>query len=179
MPCIAARDAARKPLDAAKPIGRFPLSWIGKLDGEARPLHNRGRASRLAEQAARIAAVLTLWRDLHAPHVDVATMADGITLAQFYLSEVLLLADAATVSAEIERAETLRAWLLDSFPNREVTVRDVVQLGPNSLREAPKAKAAIALLVAHQWLAPLEKGAIVRGAARREAWCIVGAANVV
>ena len=44
---------------------------------------------------------------------------------------------------------------------------------------SPKAKAAIALLVAHHWLAPLEKGAIVRGAARREAWRIVGAANVV
>lgn len=95
-------------------------------------------------------------------------MGDGITLAQFYLSEALRLSDAATVSAEIERAETLRAWLLEAFPHREVTVRDVVQLGPNALREGPKARAAIGLLVAHHWLAPLEKGTVIRGAARLE-----------
>lgn len=41
-------------------------------------------------------------------------MADAITLAQFYLTEALRLSDAATVSAEIERAEALRVWLLES-----------------------------------------------------------------
>lgn len=138
-----------------------------------------GSASKIAEQAARIAAVLTLWRDLHAPYVTVETMGDGIILAQFYLSEALRLSDAATISAEIERAETLRSWLMESFPYREITVRDVVQLGPNSLREAPKARAAIALLAAHNWLTPLEKGTVIRGAARKEAWLKAVAASVV
>jgi hypothetical protein len=165
--------------DARALLVRF-ADTIEAEQGPGRSLRRvTGSASKIAEQAARIAAVLTLWSDLHAPHVGVATMADGITLAQFYLSEALRLADAATVSAEIERAETLRAWLLESFPHSEVTVRDVVQFGPNSLREAPKARAAIALLVAHHWLIPLEQGTFIRGAARKEAWRIVRAGDVV
>src|SRR6056297_1604272 len=86
--------------------------------------HVTGTASKAAEQAARIAGVLTLWRDLHAPEVEAHDMADAIDLAQFYLSEASRLASAATVSAEIDRAETLRRWLLESWPEPEITVRD-------------------------------------------------------
>ncbi|MBC2836425.1 YfjI family protein [Paragemmobacter straminiformis] len=177
------RALETRPLHLAPDARALLVQFADAIEAEQAPGRSlrrvTGSASKIAEQAARIAGVLTLWRDLHAPQVDVATMADGIILAQFYLSEALRLADAATVSAEIERAETLRAWLLDSFPHREVTVRDVVQLGPNALREAPKAKAAIALLVTHNWLIPLERGTVIRGAARKEAWLKVGAENVV
>jgi hypothetical protein len=135
--------------------------------------HITGAASKAAEQAARIAGVLTLWRDLHAPAVDARDMADAIDLAQFYLSEASRLASAATVSAEIDRAETLRRWLLDTWQEPEVLVRDVVRLGPNPLRESPKARAALGILEAHGWLVALEAGTVVRGAARAEAWRIV------
>jgi hypothetical protein len=64
--------------------------------------HITGTASKAAEQAARIAGVLTLWRDLEAQNVQPSDMADAITLAQFYLSEASRLASAATVSAEID-----------------------------------------------------------------------------
>jgi hypothetical protein len=83
------------------------------------------------------------------------------------------------LSAETERAETLRVWFLETFLHQELTLRNVVQLGPNSLRESTKAKAAIGLLVAHHWLIPLEKETVIRGAARKEAWRMVGAGNVV
>ncbi|MCL1629964.1 YfjI family protein [Roseibaca sp. V10] len=63
--------------------------------------HITGTASKAAEQAARIAGVLTLWRDLQAPAVEACDMADAIALAQFYLSEASRLASAATVSAEM------------------------------------------------------------------------------
>jgi len=142
--------------------------------------HITGTASKAAEQAARIAGVLTLWRDLHAPAVEARDMADAIDLAQFYLSEASRLASAATVSAEIDRAETLRRWLLDGWPEPEVLVRDVVRLGPNPLREGPKARAALGILERHGWLVPMEAGTVVRGAARAEAWAIVkGAGDVV
>lgn len=142
--------------------------------------HITGTASKAAEQAARIAGVLTLWRDLQAPKVEGRDMADAIDLAQFYLSEASRLASAALVSAEIDRAEALRKWLLESWPEREIMVRDVVRLGPNPLRESPKARAALAILEKHGWLVPLEAGTVVRGAARAEAWAIVkGAGHVV
>ena len=70
--------------------------------------HVTGYASKAAEQAARIAGVLTLWGGLHATQVSPETMADAITLAQFYLSEAARLADAATISTETARAEALR-----------------------------------------------------------------------
>lgn len=141
--------------------------------------HITGTASKAAEQAARIAGVLTLWRDLEAPKVEARDMADAIELAQFYLSEASRLASAATVSAEIDRAEALRKWLMESWPEPEVLVRDVVRLGPNPLRESPKARAALGILEKHGWITPLEAGTVVRGAARAEAWAIVKGAGYV
>ena len=142
--------------------------------------HITGTASKAAEQAARIAGVLTLWRDLEAPKVEVSDMTNAIELAQFYLAEASRLASAATVSAEIDRAETLRRWLLESWPHPEILCAEVVRRGPNPLRETLKARATLGILEKHGWLAPLEAGTVVRGAARKEAWAIVrGTENVV
>ena len=142
--------------------------------------HISGTASKTAEQAARIAGVLTLWRDLYAPEVQVCEMNYAIMLAQYYLAEASRLSSAALVSAEIDKAEKLRRWLLESFPETEVLVRDVVRLGPNALRESPKARAALGILEKHGWLVALEAGTVVRGAARANAWRIVrGATDVV
>jgi hypothetical protein len=141
--------------------------------------HVTGHASKAAEQAARMAGVLTLWRELDAPEVPGEAMADAITLAQFYLGEAARLADAATVSVVVEQAEALRNWLLGGWTEPEVLPRDVVQLGPNALRETAKARAALVMLEAHGWLVKLEEGAIVRGSSRREAWRIVRPCDVV
>ncbi|WP_108484565.1 YfjI family protein [Oceaniglobus ichthyenteri] len=141
--------------------------------------HITGAASKIAEQAARMAGVLTLWTDLEAREVEATTMADAITLARFYLSEASRLASAATVSAEIDRAETLRKWLLENWPHPDITLRDVVRLGPNPLRESPKARAALALLERHGWLVALAPGTVIRGAARKEAWQIVQGARQI
>lgn len=139
--------------------------------------HVTGYASKAAEQAARIAGVLTLWRDLHAADVQPHDMADGITLAQFYLGEAARLADAATVSVEIDKAEALRKWLLANWPHLEILPSDIVQRAPvRALRDRPAAKKAIAMLVEAGWLVPLEQGAVVRGAARKEAYRIWGRA---
>lgn len=134
--------------------------------------HVSGYASKAAEQAARIAGVLTLWQDLDAPSVAAQDMIHGIALARFYLSEALRLSDAATVSQEIDRAEALRRWLRESWPHPDVMVRDVVRLGPNALRESPRARAALTLLDRHGWLTPLDPGTVLRGAPRAEAWRI-------
>jgi len=141
--------------------------------------HITGTASKSAEQAARIAGVLTLWRDLEATRVEARDMADAIELAQFYLSEASRLASAALVSTEIDRADALRKWLVESWAEAEVLVRDVVQFGPNPLRETPKARAALGILEKHGWLTPLEAGVVVRGSVRKEVWRIVRASDVV
>ncbi|MEI4263900.1 DUF3987 domain-containing protein [Roseovarius sp. D0-M9] len=133
-----------------------------------------GYASKAAEQAARIAGVLTAWADLEAPEVTEETMLDAIALADFYLSEALRLSDAANVSADIERAEALRKWLHKSWQKSAITPRDVVRLAPiRALRESPAARTAISTLVQHGWLERLPDGTQVDGKARKEAYRII------
>ncbi|MEI4262242.1 YfjI family protein [Roseovarius sp. D0-M9] len=142
--------------------------------------HITGTASKAAEQAARIAGVLTLWQDLQAVEVSGQDMVHAIMLAKFYLSEAARLAEAATVSAEIERAEKLRKWLLESWGEADIAQSEVIQSGPYALRDVKVAKAALALLEQYGWIVRLDKGAVVRGSARKDAWRIVrGLADVV
>ncbi|WP_233577775.1 DUF3987 domain-containing protein [Paracoccus yeei] len=140
-----------------------------------------GYASKAAEQACRIAGVLTLWRDLNAPAVEGEDMADAITLAGYYLGEALRLTDTAKVSEETDRAERLRQWLVEEWPHPEVMTRDVVQKAPiRALRETKAATASLGMLEKHGWVAPLPAGTVVRGAARSTAWRIVrGAGHAV
>jgi hypothetical protein len=132
-----------------------------------------GFASKSAEQAARIAGVLTLWQDLQALEVTAETMQNAITLARYYLEEANRLISGAMVDAEIDRAEKLRVWLLETWQEPEVTNRDVVQSGPNSVRDSKAAKKALQMLVDHGWLVALPKGTVIRGSARSQAWRVV------
>lgn len=131
-------------------------------------------ASKSAEQAARIAGVLTLFDDLNAPHIGSERMADGINLAQFYLSEAQRLADAAIIPMAIQDAETLRVWLLERWPDSLVSIRVIVRLGPGSLRDAKKAKAAVSILEQNDWLMKLDDSAVVDGTKSRHVWRIFG-----
>jgi len=135
--------------------------------------HVTGTASKAAEQAARIAGVMTLWKDLDAQEVDAVDMANAIELARYYLGEASRLASVAQISSEVAQAEKLRDWLLKGFDEDVVLVRDILRIGPYSLRESLKARAAIEMLEAHGWLNKLEKHAEVRGSRRKEAWRIV------
>ena len=141
-------------------------------------------ASKSPEQAARIAGVLTLWSDLGATIVSSKVMICAIELAQFYLWEAKRLAEAATVSEEIDRAELLRRWILDSWPtiaagqSRDpfsIVPRDVVVMGPNSLRETSAVKKLMNILETHGWLHGLEPGVVIDGQARQLAYRIVRA----
>ena len=101
-------------------------------------------------------------------------------MAKFYLAEASRLASVATISAEIDKAEALRKWLLESWAHDEIMVRDVVRLGPNPLRESPKARTALNILEKHGWLVRMDACAVVRGKVRTEAWRIVrGTSGVV
>jgi hypothetical protein len=135
--------------------------------------HISGAAAKSAEQAARIAAVLTLWGDLSAEDVPFATMINAIELARFYLLEASRLSSASTISAEISSAEKLRLWLLSDWPEADVAKVEVMNRGPGCCREAGKAEAACAMLERHGWLVPNPEGFQLRGKARRHSWRIV------
>ncbi len=132
-----------------------------------------GFASKSAEQAARIAGVLTLWEDLHAQEVSAETMQNGITLARYYLVESNRLISGAMVGADIDQAEKLRGWLMDTWQEADIMSRDVVQCGPNCIRDSILAKKALKILETHGWIVALPKGTVIRGSARSQAWRVV------
>lgn len=132
-----------------------------------------GYASKAAEQAARIAAVLTLWEDLDAKEVSAVTMSNAVDLAEFYLGEALRLHGASNLSAETDKAEKLRVWLLEKWPEADIVPSEIVQSGPYGLRELKAVTPIINMLVDAGWLIPLEPHSIVRGKARKQAYKIV------
>jgi hypothetical protein len=121
-----------------------------RTDGEL--VSVREFACKASEHACRIAAVLTLVSDPEAFCVDEPTLERALTLVQFYLNEQVRLAGATSVSAEISNAQKLLDWF-DRKGRADVTARDVMRLGPNSIRDATSAKAALRLLAEHGWLA--------------------------
>ncbi len=139
-------------------------------------------ASKSPEQACRIAGVLTIWENLSAAEVTGAAMANGIALAQYYLSEARRLADAAIVSHDTTEAEKLRLWLLQSWPGiaagigrdpATVLQTDIIQRGPGSMREARKVAACIRQLADAGWLVALSEGTLIDGTPRKKAFRIV------
>lgn len=132
-------------------------------------------ASKAAEHAARIAAVLTLFENPDAGAVTGETIADAVTLATFYANEAARLSDAATVSAETAEAEKLRRWLLENWGEPFISASDAAQRGP--FKETDRARKALATLQRHGWAEPVVGGAEVLGKRRREAWRIVRTAR--
>jgi Protein of unknown function (DUF3987) len=186
------RELQPRRLPLASDARALLMAYADTIEGEQSAggslAHVTGYASKSAEQAARIAAVLTLWQDLHAPVVDAQEMGRGIELAQFYLAEAVRLSDAATVSAETRQAEALRVWLLESWPKLAngqardpctILPKDVVQFGPNALRETRIVRRLMAVLTEHGWLAALPEGVEIAGVARKLAYRIVRGSDVV
>lgn len=136
----------------------------------------RGHASKTAEQAARIAGVLTLWADLGAQEVSGETMANAIELARFYLSEAVRLSGVAQISDGVTKAEALRKWMLSPSWGKPWLDRSaVLNRGPSRLRDKDDADKALAILEESGWLIVLPKGTQIEGQARRRAWRIVPA----
>lgn len=121
--------------------------------------------------------MLTLWADLDAAEVTPQAMGWGVELAQFYLGEARRLAEAGLVSEETAKAERLRQWLMASWPHDDVLPGDILQSGPNALRERKALGGPLSMLVKAGYLQPLEPGTVIRGGARKEAYRIVRPAH--
>jgi hypothetical protein len=125
---------------------------LERAQGPHRELESvREWAAKAAEHARRIAGVLTLTADTAGIAVPAETMRGALTLMQYYLGEYVRVIGAADVSEEIRRAELLRKWLRQKLLHT-VTPRQVMQTGPNSIRSADVARAALRTLCEHRWL---------------------------
>ncbi|WP_297781157.1 YfjI family protein [uncultured Roseovarius sp.] len=130
----------------------------------------RAFASKTAEHAARLAAVLTIYADPDAAQVTGETMAGATEIATFYANEAARLADAAIVPPEVADAEKMRKWLLGSWGEPCISAAIAAQLGP--FKVTKRVRKALQLLADYGWLIE-ENGAEVAGKPRKEAWRIV------
>jgi len=135
--------------------------------------HITGFASKAAEHAVRLAGVLTVYTNPKALEISPEYMKNGIALADWYISEAVRLRDAASLSSDTTQAETLRVWLVSKWAEPYVSVRAIVNRGPNSLRESKLVRKIIAPLEVNGWLIRIPDGAEVLGEKSREAWRVV------
>jgi hypothetical protein len=137
-----------------------------------------GLAGKVPEHAARLASVLALFDDLNAAELSAIDLARGIKLANWYLGEALRLAEVGAVSDDVRLAEKLLAWLRSGWPVLSpanpvlVSLVDIYQSGPGSIREKAVAERAVTVLRDHGWLVKVEGGGTVRGVRRREVFTI-------
>jgi hypothetical protein len=151
--------------------------WIGFYNhverrvvsgGELEPA--RGLANKLPEHAARLAAVLTLVRDIHAAEIACAEMQAGIELAQHYVTEALRQLGASRISGELRLARQLLDWLQSHWNMWAVSLPDIYQRGPSAIRDKARASRMVSILEDHGYLDRIESGAEIEGKWRREAW---------
>jgi hypothetical protein len=136
-------------------------------DGDWREI--RPWASKAAEHAARLAAVVALFHDPEIAELDAEAFNQGARLADFYGGEMLRLCGAAAIGVELIEAEQLRHWIV--YKGKVlVAASEVMNGGPNLLRTAPKARAALQRLEEVGWLVKLPNGSEIDGRRRRDVW---------
>jgi hypothetical protein len=132
----------------------------------------RGLANKLQEHAARLAAVLTLVRDIDAGEIRRTEMEAGITLAEHYVSEALRLFGASRVNADLHLAQRLLDWLLNRWTEPNISLVDIYQRSLNAIGDKAAAQKLVLILEDHGWLVKIPQGAVVSGQHRRDAWLI-------
>jgi hypothetical protein len=129
----------------------------------------RGLANKLAEHAARIAAVLTLIDDIDAQEIPAHHMASGTKLAQYYAAEAIRLFEVGRTDPDLKSAQQLLDWMHKSKAV-QFSLTDIYQRGPRSIRNAKTARRLVSILVAHRHLEEVQDGVDLNGVRRKEVW---------
>jgi len=122
----------------------------GEFEGPARAF-----AAKTAEHALRLAGVLTLFDNPEAKEVPFEHLDAGIKLAEWYLLEQDRLFEAVVVPDSLRQAEKLLMWitgLVKEQGTREVSLREVLRLGPSFARTKEHAERLLATLEEHGYL---------------------------
>jgi hypothetical protein len=141
-----------------------------KPDGELSTI--KGFASKMAEHAGRIAAVLAAYADPKVTDVTADQMACGIELAQYYGAQMKRLANGAAISPDLKLAQRLLQWWQER-PEKRCHLAAIYQRGLNALSDASTARRIVAILEDHGWISRLAPGILLDGKPRREAWELV------
>lgn len=141
-------------------------------------------ANKVVSHVARLSAVLALFDDINVPEISALHLEKGVRLVEWYLEEMLRVNNAGHVSPEIAEAEKLLSWLHEQWPvlsttgdqGRLVSLPDIYQLGPYSIRDAAQAREVCETLVQHGWLRKIKDGGKhrIHGSLRSEVYSVIG-----
>lgn len=112
--------------------------------GDYRPIN--GFASKIADTALRVAAILHAYG--HGAHGEVAleAMESAIAIADWFMDERIRLQDMGAVDTATIDAQALLDWLMNQ-PSETTTRSEISRRGPNRLRNKPAMERALAILV--------------------------------
>jgi Protein of unknown function (DUF3987) len=112
----------------------------------------RSFASKLPEHAARLAATIAGFHNLHITKLGPDDFTRGIKLAVFYASEAKRIAASSWGDPALLLAQKLLDWLLDSWSKPDITARAIYTYGPNSIRSKKTALELVKILTDYGWL---------------------------
>jgi hypothetical protein len=113
----------------------------------------RRSASKIAEQALRIAGVLALFEnpDTQVIHLDV--MERSIHLAQYYLNEAIRIMELGLVDQDLDLAQKVEEWMRKrasgSDPDKIFQLQEIYQYGPREVRNKRTALQVMKILADH------------------------------
>ena len=108
------------------------------------------------------------------PRSTKRTWRAGSLWRRYYGTEALRQVEWSAVNADLRLADLVLRWCLHSWKGQVVSLPDLYQLGPNSIRVPDVARRIVAVLVKNGHLAEEPGPVVVNGKRRREAWRIVG-----
>jgi hypothetical protein len=156
--------------DDAAPSGRELRPGLLKMDFEASGVwrdffdeveteaHAEGRygglrdfASKAAEHAARIAGVVSVYRESGPTAVTRCDLRTGVELVRWYLGEGDRLYRTARTDPRLLRAQSVLHWM-SGQDSDYLNFRTLMRNGPQAVRTKSGAEAALSVLEEHRWL---------------------------
>lgn len=153
-------------------------TWIAihdAIEEEMRPggvyANVRAWGAKAAAQILRIAGVLTLLERGDATDIHAEAVERGAALMRHYLGEARRIVGHAMIPSHIQHAEAILQWCRDR-KQTEVSSSELLQSGPNVVREIEALSKAMQALERTGWAIPVEGGKVRGGAKRRRVWTI-------
>ena len=132
-----------------------------------------GFAAKAPEMAARIAGVQTLYADEGATEITEEMMSNGISMMEWYLSEMLRVTDTGRPNEELRAADELRQWLVKGWAEEFIDKRTMIKNGPGHLRDGVTLDACIKKLVEHGLLVRETGRQMINGSNSRTYWRVM------
>ena len=132
----------------------------------------KGLGNKAPEHALRVATVLAgvdTPRISNFSKISNGYIRNSTILIQYYLGEALRSFNSGVADPILQEANKLLEWLRTEN-KKVVTLSEVYQYGPNSIRDARKARNLMEILVEHGYALPLINGVEFEGKVRREAY---------